>query len=114
MNSTLGPTLSELLAELPAKRRAKVSARGRELLAEAMTLRELRKARKLTQTRLARKLRTSQNQISRIEQHSDLLLSTLCSYVEALGGRINIVAEFPNLPPVAIAGLLDPEIRPTR
>jgi DNA-binding XRE family transcriptional regulator len=99
--------VSDIIAKLPAARRARVEAEGERLLAEAMTLRELRKAHKLTQTKLARKLRTSQNQISRIEKHSDLLLSTLRGYVEGMGGKIDIVAQFPNRPPVMIAGLLE-------
>jgi hypothetical protein len=61
----------------------------------------------LTQVRLAKSLKTSQNQISRIEQRTDLLLSTLRSYVEALGGSLNLVAEFPDKPAVSITGLVD-------
>jgi DNA-binding XRE family transcriptional regulator len=105
MKSTVGSSLEKLLSELTPEHRARIEARGKRLVAEVMTLRELRKARNLTQTKLAKKLRTTQNNISRIEQNSDLLLSTLRSYVEAAGGRINIVAEFPDLPPVVISGL---------
>lgn len=109
MKSTLGPTRDEVMAGLPPERRARIAAEGKRLVAHEMTLRELRKAHAMTQVKLAETLGTSQNQISRLEQRSDLLLSTLRDYVEAMGGKLNLVAEFPNLPPVIIAGLTEIE-----
>ena len=41
--------------------------------------------------------------MSRLERRADLLLSTLSSYVAAMGGKLRLVAEFPNRHPVAIA-----------
>ncbi len=41
----------------------------------------------------------------RLEQRSDLLISTLRGYVEAMGGRLSLIAEFPNQDPVVLAGL---------
>ena len=64
----------------------KTEARAAELIAEEMTLRELRHARKLTQVRVAKKLGITQDSVSRIEKRSDLLLSTLRKTVEAMGG----------------------------
>ena len=75
------------------------------LIAEEMTLRDLRKARNQTQARVAEKLGINQENVSRIEQRSDLLLSTLSGYVEAMGGKLNLVAEFPDRPPVALTGI---------
>jgi DNA-binding XRE family transcriptional regulator len=69
----------------PAQRR-KVEARATELIAEEMTLRELRHARKLTQVRLAKTLGVTQDNVLRLEKQSDLLLSTLRKTVEAMGG----------------------------
>ena len=69
--------------------------RAAELLAEEMTLCELRKARKLTQVRVAKKLRITQDSVSRLEKRSDLLLSTLRKTVKAMGGNLSLVAEFP-------------------
>ena len=54
-----------------------MEARAAELIAEEMTLRDLRKARKLTQVRMAHTLGITQDSVSRLEQRSDLLLSTL-------------------------------------
>ena len=68
-------SLDEMMAELPPKRRRRIEERTAELIAEEMTLRELRKARQLTQASMARELGISQDAISRLAQRSDLLLS---------------------------------------
>lgn len=61
-----------------------------------LTLAELRKLRELTQQQLARSLDTSQSSVSQIEKRTDLYVSTLRSYIEAVGGRLEIVAVFPD------------------
>ena len=99
--------LSEVLGRLSEREREVVESRGAELIAEEMTLRDLRKAHALTQQRMAELLGIGQEGISRLEKRSDLLLSTLRSYVEAMGGRLRLVAEFPERPSVAITGLGD-------
>jgi DNA-binding XRE family transcriptional regulator len=88
----------------PAQRR-KVEARAAELVAEEMTLRELRHARKLTQVRMAKALGITQDSVSRLEKRSDLLLSTLRKTVKAMGGNLSLVAEFPDRPPVVLSGI---------
>lgn len=97
--------LENKISELNAARRRRIGARTAELIAEEMSLRELRRAQRLTQKRMAEKLGIGQEGISRIEQRTDLLLSTLRSYVKAMGGRLSIVAEFPDRQPVVLAGL---------
>jgi transcriptional regulator with XRE-family HTH domain len=77
-----------------------------ELIAEEKTLRDLRQALSLTQERMAETLGIGQESISRLEKRSDLLISTLGSYVKAMGGELRLVAEFPNRPPVVLKGLL--------
>jgi transcriptional regulator with XRE-family HTH domain len=74
------------------------------LIEEEMTLRDLRKAQELTQARVAAALHISQDGVSRIEKRSDSLLSTLRSYVEAMGGSLRLVVEFPDRNPVTISG----------
>ena len=86
----------------PAQRR-KVEARAAELMAEEMTLRELRKARKLTQVRIAKTLGIKQDSVSRLEKRSDVLLSTLRKTVEAMGGTLSLVAQFPDRDPVVLS-----------
>ena len=90
-----------------AERYARVEARAKQLIAEEMTLRDLRKARALTQAKLAKTLGIGQEHVSRLEQKSDMLLSTLASYVRAMGGDLRLLAEFPDRPAVALANLAD-------
>src|SRR5271157_3387310 len=97
---TMPVNVNDKIRGLPASQRRKVAARAAELIAEEMTLRELRKARKLTQVRLARTLKINQDSVSRLEKRSDLLLSTLRKAVEAMGGTLSLVAEFPDRRPV--------------
>jgi transcriptional regulator with XRE-family HTH domain len=97
--------VDEKVSRLSAALRKKVEARAAKLIAEEMTLRELRKARKLTQVRMAKALGVTQDSISRLEQRSDLLLSTLRKTVEAMGGSLSLVAEFPDRPPVVLSGI---------
>jgi len=98
-------TLKERMKALPPARRKKIEARAAKLIAEEASLCELRQALKLTQEQLAEALGIGQEGISKLEKRSDLLLSTLRSYVEAMGGHLSIVAEFPDRPPVVLAGL---------
>jgi predicted transcriptional regulator len=70
-----------------------------------MTLLELRRARKLTQVRMAKALGATQDSISRLEKHSDLLLSTLRRRSKAMGGTLSRVAEFPDGPSVVPSGI---------
>ena len=99
--------VDDLIRKLPAARRKLVAARAEELIAEELTLRELRQARKLTQVRLAKKLGITQDSVSRLEKRTDLLLSTLRHAVEAMGGRLSLVAEFPDRAPVVLAGITE-------
>ncbi len=99
--------VNDKIRSLPARQRRKVEARAAELMAEEMTLRELRKARKLTQVRLAKTLKINQDSVSRLEKRSDLLLSTLRRAVEAMGGTLSLVAKFPDRRPVVLSALGD-------
>jgi DNA-binding XRE family transcriptional regulator len=98
-------SLEDKLARLPGERRAKLDARAAELIAEEMTLRDLRRALDRTQVHLARELGVKQETVSRLEKRSDMLLSTLRSYVAAMGGELDMVAEFPDRPPVRLKTL---------
>ncbi len=111
-------TLDQKIKEVSPARRQKIVDRAAHLLAEELSLRELRRAHKLTQERIAETLGIGQDQISRLEQRSDLLISTLRSYVEAMGGRLTLVAEFPDHKPVVLSGIAalgaDPTPAPPR
>lgn len=99
--------VNDIIQRLSPAQRKRVQARTEELAAEEMTLRELRRARKLTQVRMAKKLGITQDSVSRLEQRSDLLLSTLRKTVEAMGGRLSLVAEFSDRPAVLSSGFSD-------
>jgi DNA-binding XRE family transcriptional regulator len=102
-------TLDQKMKSIGRARRKKVEARAAGLIAEEMTLQELRQARKLTQVRMAKVLGISQDGVSRLEKRSDLLLSTLRKSVEAMGGNLSLVAEFPDRDPVVLSGIAEVE-----
>ena len=101
--------VDDKIKKLSTARRKKVEARAAALIAEEMTLRDLRKARALTQARMAEELGITQDGVSRLEKRSDLLLSTLRKTVEAMGGRLSLVAEFPDRAPVVLTGIAEDE-----
>jgi len=63
--------------------------------AGVMTLYQLREARNLTQVSLARVLEVNQGAVSRMEKRTDMYVSTLRSYIQAMGGQLQVKAIFP-------------------
>jgi DNA-binding XRE family transcriptional regulator len=86
----------DFLASLPDDEQAEIRERAAELLAEEATLRQLREAREQSQKELAEKLGVNQAAVSKLERRSDLYLSTLRGYIEAMGGELYVVARFPD------------------
>ena len=103
----MAKNLAQIMQELPRPRREKVEARAQELIAEYMTLQDLRKARQLTQEHLAQLLNIHQDSVSSLEKRTDLLLSTLRSYIQAMGGELRIIADFPDRPSVVLTGIAE-------
>ncbi len=101
--------VNEIIRKLSPAERRKVQNRAADIIAEEMSLRDLRKARKLTQARLAKTLGITQDSVSRLEKRSDLLISTLRKTVKAMGGDVRIVAEFPDRSPVVLSELSENE-----
>jgi DNA-binding XRE family transcriptional regulator len=97
--------IDDVIKALPAARRRNIEKRAVALITEEMTLQELRKARAMTQVRLAKSLGVAQKQISEIEKRTDMHISTLRRSIEAMGGKLYLIAEFPNRPPVILAGI---------
>ena len=87
----MATSLHDKMKSVGSKRRMKIEARSAELIAEEMALRELRLAHHRTQASMAKQLGISQDGVSRLEKRSDLLLSTLRNYVEAMGGNLRLV-----------------------
>jgi DNA-binding XRE family transcriptional regulator len=85
----------ELFDRMPAEDRAEVKAWVAQEI-EKMPLRALRSARHQTQTEMAELLEMNQGNISKLEQREDMYLSTLRNYVEAMGGKLEIRAVFPD------------------
>jgi len=77
------------------EREARIKAKVAEEIAR-LPLAEVRKAQQMTQVRLAELLHVNQGAISKLEQRSDMYLSTLRSYIEAMGGQLDIRAVFPS------------------
>ncbi|NES25749.1 MAG: helix-turn-helix transcriptional regulator, partial [Symploca sp. SIO3E6] len=73
-------------------------------LQEHMALQELRKAMAFTQEQIAQELGMDQGNLSKLERRTDLMLSTLRRYIEAMGGSLKIIAEFPEKPPIEVTG----------
>jgi transcriptional regulator with XRE-family HTH domain len=70
---------------------------------DVQALAKLREAREMTQQGVAEVLNVSQANVSRIERQEDLYLSTLSSYIAALGGRLEVRAVFPDESVVLLA-----------
>lgn len=103
----MATSLTRKLNQLPKQRRQQIQARAAQLIAQEMSLRDLRLARQLTQEKMAELLNIRQEGISRLEKRSDLHLSTLREVVKAMGGELRLVVEFPDRPPVILSGFQD-------
>ncbi|MGF1589573.1 MAG: XRE family transcriptional regulator [Pleurocapsa sp.] len=99
--------IEEIMRDFSPERRAKIEKRTSELINEHMTLQDIRKARQLTQERMAQILGIGQDSVSRLEKRTDLHLSTLNNYINAMGGSLKLVAEFPDRDPVILDGLAE-------
>jgi DNA-binding XRE family transcriptional regulator len=106
----MAQNVDDFIKTLPATERRKIEKRAAVLLSEEMTLQELRRAREMTQVKMARSLGVAQKQISDIEKRTDMHISTLRRQVEALGGELTLVAKFPTGSPVKLKGLTEGEL----
>ena len=94
------------------KERAAIRRDARAIARRHMALRELREARSRTQVAMARKLGVKQVSISRLDKSlSDPRLSTLEKYINAMGGRLHLIVEFPEDEPVVLTGIGKPKVR---
>ena len=88
--------LDTLLGGLPEERQEAIARRTAELVVEEATLRRIREVRDRSQQEMARKLHIKQAAVSKLERRTDMYLSTLRRYIEAMGGKLEIVAHFPD------------------
>lgn len=89
-------SLKELKAELPQERQEKIAQRAEMLIQGEYVLKALRQERSITQSNLSKILGMDQSAVSRLESRHDFLLSTLNAYIQALGGKLEIQAHFPD------------------
>ena len=92
-------SLKKVLARKSPESRTRIAA---EAIAEELTLRELRKAHEMSQKKLAAMLGVTQVSVSNFEKRSNMRLSTLREYIEALGGELQLRAIFPGRRSVTI------------
>lgn len=86
---------SQLLAQLPPERLARIEKETQAMLQE-MALADLRKARRMSQAELARNMGIKQPSVADMEKRTDMYISTLRSLIEGMGGKLEIVASFPD------------------
>ena len=101
----MGRTLKEVVGSLPKRRQARIDERYRELRDEVESLRQLRRAAGKAQAEIAATLMIKQPSVSKIERQTDLYLSTLRNYVEALGGNLELIVRLPGRAPLRIREL---------
>lgn len=92
----MSKNFNELRARLSPEAKAASEAEAERLRHEEMTLAELRRARELTQTKLAQELQIGQGDVSKLERRADMYVSTLAGYLEAVGAHLEIRAVFPD------------------
>jgi DNA-binding XRE family transcriptional regulator len=93
----------DMMRELfTSKERASIRRTAANIAKRHMALRELRQARNRTQVSMAKRLGVKQVSISRLESREDPRLSTLTKYIDAMGGRLHLIVEFPEHEPVLL------------
>jgi len=103
----MGRSAEEIIASLPQERQDRIDARFQEMRQEVESLRQLRGLAGKAQADVAKKLRIKQPSVSRIERQTDMYLSTLRGYVEAIGGELELVVRLPSCPPLRLQHLGD-------
>jgi transcriptional regulator with XRE-family HTH domain len=101
----MAKTLTQVIASLPRNERRQIAVRAKELIAEEMTLRDLRKAIGKTQVTVAKRLRVGQDAVSKLETRGDMYISTLRGLLKAMGGELELVARFRDRPAVRLEEL---------
>ncbi len=103
----MGRNLNQIIVDLPRERQAKIDARYRELRDEVEGLRELRQVAGKAQADIASALNIKQPSVSKMEKQADMYLSTLRSYVQAIGGELDLVVRLPKRPALRLQHLSD-------
>jgi transcriptional regulator with XRE-family HTH domain len=100
-------SLKEIIEKLPPERQANIQAHYRELKQEVEGLRELRQIAGKAQEEVAAALNIKQPSVSKIEKQADMYLSTLRGYIEAIGGKLELMVKLPSRPAFTLQSLGD-------
>lgn len=92
-----------ILHDMTPKDRAAVEVEGQRIASDARTIAEARKALALTQTQVANAMEITQGALSQMEKRDDMMVSTIQSYIEAMGGKLELVAKFPGMSPFELS-----------
>ena len=84
----------ELEAQMPPERRTRAEVKAKEIIAD-MLLAEIHKQMGLTQKQLAKELNITQPTLSKVESQEDMQIGTLSRIIEALGGKLELIAHLP-------------------
>ncbi|MBZ9738376.1 XRE family transcriptional regulator [Mesorhizobium sp. CO1-1-4] len=113
----MGRSINEIIAALPRDQQEQIEARYEELKQEVEGLREMRLIAGKAQEDIAAALKIKQPSVSKIEKQADMYLSTLRSYVEAIGGKLELTVNLPGRPVIRLQRLSDGTVshdRPAR
>jgi transcriptional regulator with XRE-family HTH domain len=108
----MGRTLDQVVASLPTERQERIETRFSDLRDEVESLRALRLAAGKAQADVATALKIKQPSVSKIEKQADLYLSTLRSYVEAIGGTLDLVVTLPSRSPLRLQYIREVGVSP--
>ena len=110
----MAKTLKQLMEQLPLEEQAAIKARTAELVAQEMTLREIRKSLQLTQVQMAAAMNVAQDKISALENRDDALVSTLRKAAGAMGAHLKLVMTFPDKRSIVLKGFTGGRSTPKR
>lgn len=103
----MGRSLTDVIASLPQDQQAEIETRYQQMRREVEGLRELRQIAGKAQEDIATALNIKQPSVSKIEKQADMYLSTLRSYVEAVGGKLELIVQLPGAPVLRLDHLGD-------
>ena len=100
-------TIEQVMAEMPAERRARIQAHADEMKTEIEGLKALRLLAERSQEQIAQALGVKQPAVLKMERQTDLYLSTLRRFVEAAGGTLELRVELPGKGVLHLTGMAD-------
>lgn len=87
------PNLME--TNLPPESQERINEKAKKLIAHELSLQEMRKALAISQTEMAARLELGQGDISKFERREDVYVSSVRKYLEAMGGKLELIVKFP-------------------